>query len=206
MSYLLPHLHTGWHVDQAIMSEDDRVVVIRFGRDWDKECMKQDEVLYRIADKCKNFAVFYLVDIDEVPDFNKMYELYDASTQQGLCGAADRHPAHLGVEHDRARLGRIGGGVDIGVANAFEMGNDGMRLSRCTRSISERPPRGTITSIELAHPEHQPDRRRGRGWHRAGSRYRVNPRRAAPRPTPRPEPATNRNSPTRRAGSPHSLI
>lgn len=80
MSYLLPHLHTGWHVDQAIMSEDDRVVVIRFGRDWDKECMKQDEVLYRIADKCKNFAVFYLVDIDEVPDFNKMYELYDAST------------------------------------------------------------------------------------------------------------------------------
>ena len=80
MSYLLPHLHTGWHVDQAIMSEDDRIVVIRFGRDWDEECMKQDEVLYRIADKCKNFAVFYLVDIDEVPDFNKMYELYDACT------------------------------------------------------------------------------------------------------------------------------
>src|SRR5437762_12472977 len=80
MSYLLPHLHTGWHVYQAIMSEDDRVVVIRFGRDWDEECMKQDEVLYRIADKCKNFAVFYLVDIDEVPDFNKMYELYDACT------------------------------------------------------------------------------------------------------------------------------
>ena len=42
--------------------------------------MKQDEVLYRIADKCKNFAVFYLVDIDEVPDFNKMYELYDPCT------------------------------------------------------------------------------------------------------------------------------
>ena len=80
MSYMLPHLHTGWHVDQAIMSEDDRVVVIRFGRDWDEECMKQDEVLYRIADKCKNFAVFYLVDIDEVADFNKMYELYDACT------------------------------------------------------------------------------------------------------------------------------
>lgn len=80
MSYLLPHLHTGWHVDQAIMSEDDRVVVIRFGRDYDEQCMKQDEVLYRIADKCKNFAVFYLVDIDEVPDFNKMYELYDPCT------------------------------------------------------------------------------------------------------------------------------
>jgi DIM1 family U5 snRNP protein len=80
MSYMLPHLHTGWHVDQAIMSEDDRLVVIRFGRDYDQECMKQDEVLFKLAEVCKNFAVFYLVDIDEVPDFNKMYELYDPVT------------------------------------------------------------------------------------------------------------------------------
>lgn len=28
----------------------------------------------------KNFAVIYLVDITEVPDFNKMYELYDPCT------------------------------------------------------------------------------------------------------------------------------
>lgn len=33
-----------------------------------------------IADKVKNFAVIYLCDIDEVPDFNKMYELYDTVT------------------------------------------------------------------------------------------------------------------------------
>lgn len=25
----------GWQVDQAILSEEDRVVVIRFGHDWD---------------------------------------------------------------------------------------------------------------------------------------------------------------------------
>ena len=79
------------------MSEEDRLVVIRFGRDWDPDCMRQDEILYRrsppytggieanhwttgIADKVKNFAVIYLCDIDEVPDFNKMYELYDAVT------------------------------------------------------------------------------------------------------------------------------
>lgn len=72
-SVVLPHLKTGWHVDQAIMSEDDRLVVIRFGRDWDPDCMRQDEMLYRIADKVKNFAVVYLCDIDEVPDFNKMF-------------------------------------------------------------------------------------------------------------------------------------
>ena len=66
--------------------------------------MKMDEVLYSIADKVinylkkisfwkfnqfffpeillqvNNFAVIYLVDITEVPDFNKMYELYDPCT------------------------------------------------------------------------------------------------------------------------------
>lgn len=45
-SVVLPHLVTGWHVDQAIMSEEERLVVIRFGRDWDPDCMRQDEVLY----------------------------------------------------------------------------------------------------------------------------------------------------------------
>uniref|UniRef100_A0A8D1CA60 Thioredoxin like 4A n=1 Tax=Sus scrofa TaxID=9823 RepID=A0A8D1CA60_PIG len=53
MSYMLPHLHNGWQVDQAILSEEDRVVVIRFGHDWDPTCMKMDEVLYSIAEKEK---------------------------------------------------------------------------------------------------------------------------------------------------------
>ncbi len=34
MSYLLPHLRSGWAVDQAILNEEERVVVIRFGHDW----------------------------------------------------------------------------------------------------------------------------------------------------------------------------
>jgi DIM1 family U5 snRNP protein len=59
MSYLLPHLRSGWAVDQAILrcvtltklgninimthffpkfSEESRVVVIRFGHDWDTTC------------------------------------------------------------------------------------------------------------------------------------------------------------------------
>lgn len=80
MSYFLPHLKSGWHVDQAIVNEEDRVVVIRFGHDWDPECMKQDETLYAIAERVKNFAVIYLVDITQVPDFNKMYEIYDSTT------------------------------------------------------------------------------------------------------------------------------
>lgn len=55
MSYMLPHLHNGWQVDQAILSEEDRVLVIRFGHDWDPTCMKMDEVLYSIAEKVSHY-------------------------------------------------------------------------------------------------------------------------------------------------------
>lgn len=72
MSYMLPHLDSGWAVDQAVLQEEDRVVVIRFGKDEDETCMLMDEVLFSIADDIKNFGVIYLVDIDEVSDFNTM--------------------------------------------------------------------------------------------------------------------------------------
>ena len=80
MSYLLPHLNSGWAVDQAILAEEDRLVVVRFGHDYDPTCMQMDEVLYAIAELVKNYAVIYLVDTTEVPDFNTMYELYDPCT------------------------------------------------------------------------------------------------------------------------------
>ena len=80
MSYLLPHLENGWEVDQAILQEEDRVVCIRFGHDADKTCMQNDEILVKCAETVQKFAVFYVVDISQVPDFNTMYELYDACT------------------------------------------------------------------------------------------------------------------------------
>jgi DIM1 family U5 snRNP protein len=70
---VIPHLKSGWHVDQAIVTEDERLVVIRFGRDQNEDCMVQDEVLYQVAERVKNFAVIYVCDLDEVPDFNTMY-------------------------------------------------------------------------------------------------------------------------------------
>ena len=57
-SVVLPHLRTGWHVDQAILSEEDRLVVIRFGRDTDPDCMKMDEVLYKVADRMSQVRMF----------------------------------------------------------------------------------------------------------------------------------------------------
>ncbi|KAJ5594751.1 uncharacterized protein N7459_000959 [Penicillium hispanicum] len=80
-SIVLPHLRTAWHVDQAILSEEERLVVIRFGRDHDPDCEPPPS---RDSPCCKpappDFAVIYLCDIDEVPDFNTMYELYDTMT------------------------------------------------------------------------------------------------------------------------------
>ena len=80
MSYMLPHLKSGWDVDQAILNEEERVVVIRFGHDWDKICMLMDEILFAIAEDVSKFAVIYLVDNTKIPDFNTMYELYDPCT------------------------------------------------------------------------------------------------------------------------------
>lgn len=79
-SIFLPHLKTGWHVDQAILSEDERLVIIRFGHDADRACMIMDELLFGVAEKVKNFAAIYLCDTEQVPDFNAMYELYDDCT------------------------------------------------------------------------------------------------------------------------------
>ena len=47
-----------------------------------------------------------------------------AIDQQGFGRAADRDAAHLGVQHDLARLLGVGCAIDIGVAEAFEMGDD----------------------------------------------------------------------------------
>eukprot|EP00699_Malawimonas_sp_californiana_P001463 EC715598.1.p1 GENE.EC715598.1~~EC715598.1.p1 ORF type:complete len:143 (+),score=35.45 EC715598.1:65-493(+) len=80
MSYMLTHLRSGWAVDQAILSENDKVVIIRFGHDWDPICMQMDETLYKASHLLSNYAVTYVVDISEVPDFNKMYEIYDPCT------------------------------------------------------------------------------------------------------------------------------
>lgn len=58
MSYMLPHLNNGWQVDQAILAEEDRAVVIRFGHDWDPSCMRMDEVIFFILNNFNYFRLF----------------------------------------------------------------------------------------------------------------------------------------------------
>lgn len=68
MSYLLPHLRSGWAVDQAILNEEERVVCLRFGHDHDVTCMQMDEILAGIAEDVKNFCAIYVVDVTEVKE------------------------------------------------------------------------------------------------------------------------------------------
>ena len=77
MSFLLTHLHTGLDVDQAIVWEKNKIVIIRFGHDNDPMCMKMDDMLASCAELLKKFAIIYVVDITEVPYYNEMYELTD---------------------------------------------------------------------------------------------------------------------------------
>lgn len=42
------------------MVEEDRVVCIRFGHDYDQDCMAMDETLYSVSEKVQNFCVIYL--------------------------------------------------------------------------------------------------------------------------------------------------
>lgn len=107
MSVFLPHLHTGWHVDQAILSEDDRLVIIRFGHDEELATMQMDEILYSVAEPLRQFAVIYVCDTREVPDFNEMYELWDPVTvmffyrnQHMMCdfGTGDNNKINFVIE------------------------------------------------------------------------------------------------------------
>jgi len=77
---MLTHLENGWQVDQALQHEQDKLVLIRFGRDHDTECMLMDEMLASIAPRIQSWCEVYVVDKEKVPDFNKMYELYDKCT------------------------------------------------------------------------------------------------------------------------------
>lgn len=80
MSYLLPHLETEEAVNSTLRGEEERVVVIRWGRDSDPTCMIMDETLYKVAERVKNFAAIYLVDISQVTAFNESYNLTDPCT------------------------------------------------------------------------------------------------------------------------------
>lgn len=68
-------LRSGWHVDQAIVREEERIVCIRFGVDGERETLLIDSILEKISVSVSQWCAIYSVDISKVVDFNDMYEL-----------------------------------------------------------------------------------------------------------------------------------
>ena len=99
----LKHLSTAWDVDRFIVLEEEKLVVIRFSAyegglqrlsrkkengtleaDEDEAVEEHfrntaimDDTLVKVAPLVRKFCTIYAVDINEVPDFNQLYELHD---------------------------------------------------------------------------------------------------------------------------------
>jgi DIM1 family U5 snRNP protein len=58
-----PHYH---HTNAIQLSEEARIVCLRFGNDYTPECMEMDEMLYKIVDAVRDWVVIYVVD-NKVP-------------------------------------------------------------------------------------------------------------------------------------------
>lgn len=67
-------------VDQTLLAERHRLVLIRFGRQADPTSAAMDMLLHEIAAEVWLTAAIYSVDLDDVREFTDVYELYDPCT------------------------------------------------------------------------------------------------------------------------------
>jgi len=70
-------LNTSIAVDETILSDDPRIIVMRFGSKSDAMCKHQDATIMRVAPRLQAKAVFYLVDTVSTPELVQQYDLYD---------------------------------------------------------------------------------------------------------------------------------
>eukprot|EP00002_Diphylleia_rotans_P023587 TRINITY_DN4641_c0_g1_i1.p1 TRINITY_DN4641_c0_g1~~TRINITY_DN4641_c0_g1_i1.p1 ORF type:complete len:150 (+),score=37.46 TRINITY_DN4641_c0_g1_i1:51-500(+) len=75
MSFLLKHLTTKKEVDNAIQSTKGRVLVLRFGRDSDTNCLVLDDILAKAEAELARMAAIYLVDLDQVPIYTTYFDI-----------------------------------------------------------------------------------------------------------------------------------
>ncbi|PIK62759.1 putative thioredoxin-like protein 4B-like [Apostichopus japonicus] len=75
MSLFLPKLDTKKEVDQAIKTVEDKVLVLRFGRDTDSVCMQLDEIISKTFADLANMSKIYLVDVDKVPVYTDYFDI-----------------------------------------------------------------------------------------------------------------------------------
>ena len=76
-SRALSALRSATIVDETLLSETDRAIVVRFGRVADPHCQLADAQLLEAADELASVMHAFTVELDDVSDFTAMYELHD---------------------------------------------------------------------------------------------------------------------------------
>ncbi|KXJ19398.1 thioredoxin-like protein 4B [Exaiptasia diaphana] len=75
MSYLLTGLKQKKDVDNAIKNTEDKVLVLRFGREKDLVCMQLDDILAKSSQELSRMADIYKVEVDDVPVYTKYFDI-----------------------------------------------------------------------------------------------------------------------------------
>eukprot|EP00927_Polykrikos_kofoidii_P077861 TRINITY_DN74765_c0_g1_i1.p1 TRINITY_DN74765_c0_g1~~TRINITY_DN74765_c0_g1_i1.p1 ORF type:complete len:143 (+),score=30.84 TRINITY_DN74765_c0_g1_i1:68-496(+) len=75
MAFSLPKLHSAFEVEQAVVSEQSKVVCLRIGQEFDPECMQMDQALAKILGTVESACSVYAVDSREVPECAREFGL-----------------------------------------------------------------------------------------------------------------------------------
>ncbi|XP_041347822.1 thioredoxin-like protein 4B [Gigantopelta aegis] len=75
MSYLLPQLSTKAQVDEVIRKTEDLVLILRFGKQDDQNCLKLDNILAKASPELVNMAVIYLIDVEDIPVYMTYFDI-----------------------------------------------------------------------------------------------------------------------------------
>lgn len=75
MSYILKKLATKKEVDDVIRTTEDKVLVLRFGRESDAVCLQLDDVLAKTTSDLANMADIYIVDADSMPVYIEYFDI-----------------------------------------------------------------------------------------------------------------------------------
>ncbi|KAK8813176.1 hypothetical protein WA158_002768 [Blastocystis sp. Blastoise] len=75
MSYILNKLTSKSEIDSVIRNVEDKVVVLRFGKDTDPVCMQQDDILFKCERLLSKMAQIYVIDVDDVPFYCQYFDI-----------------------------------------------------------------------------------------------------------------------------------
>jgi len=75
MSFVLKKLNSKLEVDNAIKQTEDKVLVLRFGKDSDPGCLQCDDILAKTNDKLSNMSDIYLVDVNKVAVYTQYFDV-----------------------------------------------------------------------------------------------------------------------------------